>query len=193
MRCAAKFANQTTPSWPTKPALAIAPLAITPTDENGERLPAFAPLATISAVSSGGTRTRSPIVIASGASSATVEMAPGPIDDSAQASRKTKRGISFASPRASRITRAASAPSVPLVSAIAKSSVTPASVRNSETGKPAITASGRMPAPYTPMSQANVIASHPTLMRDVIDTTRATTSASRERTAGVTSVEGLER
>ena len=55
---AAKFANQTRASWPTSPALAMAPLAMMPTEENGERLPALAPLATISAVRNGETPTR---------------------------------------------------------------------------------------------------------------------------------------
>ncbi len=144
--CAAKLANQTLASWPDSPARAIAPLAITPTEENGERLPALAPLATISAISSAGTPMRIPIAIASGATSATVEMAPGPIDDNAQASTKTSTGITRRLPRASRMARVARAPSVPLASAIANSSVTPTSVRNSDTGKPARTMSGRRPA-----------------------------------------------
>ena len=81
-----------------------------------------------------------------GASSATVETAPGPTDETAQAIRKSRIGTTRALPRASWIARWASVWSVPLVSAMAKSSVTPVSVRNSDTGKPAMTASGRSPA-----------------------------------------------
>ena len=124
----------------------MAPLAMMPTEENGERLPALAPLATINAVRNGETPTRWPTAMASGTRSATVEIAPGPTEQSAHATRKRQTGITRALPRASLMARWASPSSVPLVSAIAKSRVTPDNVRKSVTGKPAMTASGRMPA-----------------------------------------------
>ena len=113
--------------------------ATTPTALIGDRFPALAPFATISAVRKRGTPPRVPIAIASGMSSATLEIAPGPIDDSTKALTKNTIGIARALPRAIRTARFASRSSVPFVSASANSSDTPASVRKSDAGKPAIT------------------------------------------------------
>ena len=70
-----------------------------PTLENGERLPALAPLAIISAVRNAGSPSRRPIAMPIGASSATVETAPGPTDETAQAIRKSRTGTTRALPR----------------------------------------------------------------------------------------------
>ena len=124
----------------------MALFAITPTAENGERFPALAPLATMSAVRNGGRPDRSPVAMASGANSATVESAPGPTDDKAQAITKKRIGITRALPRAARTARFASASRLPFVSARENSRVTPVKVRKSEIGKPLMTASGLRPA-----------------------------------------------
>src|SRR4030095_8133341 len=86
--CAAKLANQTLPSCPPIPASLILVLAMTPTELNGERLPALAPFATISAVRKWGTPARFPTTIARGIINATVEIDPGPTDASAPDTRK---------------------------------------------------------------------------------------------------------
>lgn len=142
MRWATKFARNTFPSCPPTPAFAIASFAMMPTAENGERLPAFAPLATMSAVRKTGTPVRAAIVMASGAISATLEMLPGPTLDSAQATAKNTIGMTRTLPRAMRTAPLANRSSVPFVSASANSWVTPASVTKSDTGKPRITTSG---------------------------------------------------
>ncbi len=84
--------------------------------------------------------------MAIGVSSAAVAMLPGPIDDSSAPSTKNMIGIVPAFPRQTRTAWCASCDSVPFDCAMANSSVTPASVRNSWLGKPAITAlTGRPP------------------------------------------------
>src|SRR3954471_9195813 len=114
------FAAITLPGWPPSPACAILVLAMTPTALIGDRLPALAPLATISAVRKYGIRARALIAMASGATSATLETAPGPTAEIAQAIAKNIGGSSGARPPISRTARFARLARVPLVSAAAK-------------------------------------------------------------------------
>ena len=74
------------------------------------------------------------------------DAARGPTDDKGQAAGKNRSGRARWLPRATRVARVASASGVPLVSATPKSSVMPVSEMKRETGKPAMTASGRRPA-----------------------------------------------
>ena len=110
-----------------------------PVGANGESAPALAPLPTMMAIRKSGIFDRTAVDIASGASSAAVEMLPGPIDDSDAPSTKNITGIKPRLPRqiptACRVSRS----SVPFDCASANSSVTPVSVRNSWLGKPPIT------------------------------------------------------
>ena len=85
------------------------------------------------------------VVIAIGATSAAVEMLPGPIDARPAASRKYMIGTTPRWPRQIRTAWCATRSSVPLHCAIVKSRVTPASVRNSAVGKPFITVATGMP------------------------------------------------
>ena len=114
-------------------------LAMTPTALVGDRFPALAPLATIRAVRTRGTPAVNPTAIASGASSATVDTAPGPTEESRPAPRKNTNGTRRGSPPANLTARCATRSSVPLTSAIENRSVTPTSVRNSDEGNPAVT------------------------------------------------------
>ena len=113
---------------------------MTPVGANGESAPAWAPLPSISAVRNGGTPAWAPTAMPIGASSAAVAMLPGPIDDRNSATTKNITGMTPALPRHSVTARAASRCSVPLTLAMPKSSVTPASVMKSATGKVPITA-----------------------------------------------------
>ena len=119
---------------------------MTPIELIGDRLPAFAPLATISEVRNTGTPALKPIAIASGTTSATLEIAPGPTAEITQGIAKNISGIRRARPRVQRTAPCASRSSVPFTSAAAKSSVRPVSVRNSDDGKPRMTASAVSPA-----------------------------------------------
>ena len=74
-------------------------LAITPTALSGDRLPALAPLATISAVRNAGMPVRRPIAIASGATSATLAIAPGPSVATTPAIAKMMSGTARTLPR----------------------------------------------------------------------------------------------
>ena len=141
-----KFAAQTAHSCPGSPALPIAEETITPTALNGDRFPAFAPLPTIRAVSRTGTPARTPAAIASGASSASVAIAPGPSVLIAQASRKKSSGNRPARPPQSRSARCVSAVIVPFACATPKSKVTPSRVMNNDAGNAAISRSGFHPA-----------------------------------------------
>ncbi len=114
-----------------------------PTELNGDRLPALAPLATISAVRNGDIPARAPTAIAIGTTSATLATAPGPTVESPQAMRKNIHGSSATRPRARPSAAIATRCSVPFTSASVNSSVTPASVRNSCAGNPAVTSSTR--------------------------------------------------
>ena len=144
--CAVKFAAHTRHSWPPSPALPIAELTITPTALNGERFPAFAPLPIMSAVSSTGTPARTPANIASGARSASVAIAPGPMVLIPQASTKKRSGRNEERPAVRASERCVSAAMVPFDCATPKSNVTPSSVRKSDEGKAAIIASAFHPA-----------------------------------------------
>ena len=159
-----------------------------PTDENGDRLPAFAPLATISAVSNGGIPTRCPTAIASGASSAVVEIAPGPTEHKTHAAMKTKTGITRALPRggADRAVRQ------PFERAVAfgdgeeqRHAGQRQEKRHREPGHDRI---GPHAGQIDADSPGERSASQPTLMREVIDTARATRRATSDRAAGVTGV-----
>ena len=118
----------------------ITPLTMTPVGANGDRAPAWAPLPSISAVRNGGIPACAPTAIPIGASSAAVAMLPGPIDDRNSATTKNITGMMPALPRHTLTARVARRWSVPLTLAIPNSSVTPASVMKSATGKVPITA-----------------------------------------------------
>ena len=163
----------------------MALFAITPTAENGERFPAFAPLATMSAVRNGGRPERSPVAIASGANSATVESAPGPTDDKAQAIDEEEDG------NHARI--AARGPNRPIrqrfqASVRVSQGEQQGDTRQGEEERNRKAAHDRVGPRNRPhrrrSSHAKHRASHPTLIRDVIDRPRAMTSATRERTSG---------
>ena len=160
-------------------------LAITPTALSGDRLPALAPLATTSATRSGGTPARMPIAIPSGATSATLAMAPGPTVDTAQAATNRTMGTTRALPRARPTSRRASTATVPFSSASANSSVTPVSVTKSVVGKPARMPSAPSPA-YRPTAQARGMAISPTFTREVKLMTIAAKRARSEAAAGLT-------
>ena len=119
---------------------------MTPTALMGDRFPAFAPLPTMRAVRSAGIPAATPIAIASGATSAVAEMAPGPSVETPHASRNTSGGSSAALPRHIRTARRVTASIVPLVCETPKSSDTPSTVRNSDEGKVCINASAFHPA-----------------------------------------------
>ena len=80
-------------SWSPRPAAAIRELAMMPTALIGEKLPAFPPFATISAVSIGGSCTRAPMTMASGTTSAMAGTAPGPTAENANVRMKNISGI----------------------------------------------------------------------------------------------------
>ena len=86
------MAIQTFASWPPTPASAILVLAMIPMALMGERLPALAPFATASAVRKRGTPARVAAAIAIGIRSATAMIAPGPTDDSANATPNSSSG-----------------------------------------------------------------------------------------------------
>ena len=71
---------------------------MTPTALTGDRLPAFAPLVTASAVRKGGIPARRATAIAMGATRATLAIAPGPTVETAQAMKKRRMGSTLASP-----------------------------------------------------------------------------------------------
>ena len=122
------------------------PLTMMPVGANGERAPALAPLPTMIAIRKSGMPARAAVAMAIGVSSAAVAMLPGPIDESSAPSTKNMIGIVPAFPRQTRTAWWVSCDSVPFDCAMANSSVTPASVRKSWLGKPAITVlTGRPP------------------------------------------------
>ncbi len=86
-----------------------------------------------------------PTAMPIGASSAAVAMLPGPIDESTRATTKNITGMMPALPRQTATARAARRCSVPLTFAMPKSSVTPASVMKSGTGKAPMTSAYFMP------------------------------------------------
>src|SRR5207247_10054998 len=119
-----------------------------------------------------------------GETRATVSAAPGPTLASALARRKNRTGRTHAFPPQREAARRARASRVPLTSARAKRKVTPARVTKRADGKPAATTSGERPAAKTPTSQARARAARPTLMRDVQESTIATSSAPSDQAAG---------
>ena len=125
---------------------AISPFTMIPVGANGDSDPAFAPFPTMMAIRNSGMFALIAVVIAIGATRAAVEMLPGPIDARLAASRKYMIGTTPRWPRQIRTAWCATRSSVPLHCAIVKSSVTPASVRNSALGNPAMTASTLIPA-----------------------------------------------
>ena len=179
-----KLAAQTFHSCPPSPTSAIRVFAMIPTALSGDRLPALAPLATISAVRNGGIDAAGAIAKASGAISATLGIAPGPAVETRHAATNMIGGSSRARPLASAASRPARLPMVPFPSASENSSVTPASVTKSEVGKPAMTASGARPA-YVPTIQASGMATRPTFNRDAKLMTMAASRASSDASAGL--------
>jgi hypothetical protein len=143
---AAKLAAHTDHSWPPRPASRIRCCTSTPTALVGDRLPAFAPFPTINAVRNTGSPTLAAIAMAGGATSAVAEIAPGPIVETVQASRKKSGGRSMARPRHNRTARLVSASIVPFACETPKSSDTPSRVRKSDEGKVCISASAFHPA-----------------------------------------------
>ena len=158
---------------------------MSPTELNGDRLPAFAPFATISAINSGDTPAVALVAIASGAMSAVAAMAPGPRLEATPASPKNSQGNAAVRPRHARTARSVSAASVWLRSAAPNNNVTPNRVRKSDDGNAAMSASTFHPAANVATSQASAIASTPTLMRDVRLSTMTASSATSESDAGV--------
>ncbi len=115
------------------------PVTMMPVGATGDSEPDVAPWPTMIAMRNAGIRARAATVIAIGAMSAVVAMCPGPTDASTQPSAKNMTGTRPALPRHKRSARSATFVSVPFCWAWVNSNVTPASVRNNETGKPAIT------------------------------------------------------
>ncbi len=115
------------------------PLTMTPVGAKGESAPAWAPFPTISVIRNGEMPACAPTAMPIGARIAAVEMLPGPMVESPSAIAKNMKGMSPAFPPQMCTALAASRPSVPLALAMPKSSVTPASVRNSCTGNVPIT------------------------------------------------------
>ena len=164
-RWAMALAAKTFASWPGRPASAMRELAMMPTALRGERLPALAPFATMSAPMNGEKRSCIETAAARGATRATLGTAPGPTAATAKATRNSSQGTIRPSPRASRTARSASRARVPLASLRAKSSVTPSRVRKSDAGKAAATASGLPPGTSRPSTKASPMAARPTFTR----------------------------
>jgi hypothetical protein len=98
------------------------------------------------AIRKGEIRIFSAVAIAIGASKPVVAILPGPADASTAPSAKYMIGTTPTRPRHRRIALCATMSSVPLTCACANSSVTPDSVRNRSTGKPAVTSrNGKSP------------------------------------------------
>ncbi len=117
-----------------------------PVGASGDSEPELQPLPTMIAIRNGEMFIRSAVAIAIGASRPVVAMLPGPADASAAPSTKYMIGTSPTRPRHSRTALCATMSSVPFTRAWLNSSVTPASVRNRSTGKPAVTSrSGKCP------------------------------------------------
>ena len=125
--------------------MSIRPVTMMPVGANGDSAPACAPLPTMIAIRNGGIAARAATAIAIGASIAAVATLPGPSDAMTQPSTKNMTGMSPALPRQMRTAACAMRSSVPFNCACVNSSVTPASVRNSCTGKPLITSLRLMP------------------------------------------------
>ena len=125
--------------------MSISPFTMTPVGANGESDPDWAPLPTMMIIRNAGMAARPATAIAIGASSAAVDTFPGPSEASAAASTKNITGIRPALPRQSCTARCAIRSRVPFSCACENNRVTPASVRNSATGKPAITWLSVMP------------------------------------------------
>ena len=161
----------------------MTPLTMTPVGAIGESDPALAPLPIMIAIRNAGMPTWPATAIPMGAMSAVDEMLPGPIDARTNESRKNIIGITPTLPRQRRTARWAIRSRVPFACACEKRSVTPARVRNSRVGKPAITSLALMPARKTPTTHASAMARKPTCRRMVQLTMMATASAPSERVA----------
>src|SRR5687767_1437271 len=123
-----------------------------------------------------------------GATSATLTMAPGPSVAMSPAMRNSRSGTSRLRPCASPRSRPASSATLPLTSASVNNSVTPARVMKSAPGNAARTA-GDCPA-YAATAQASGIASSPTLTRDVQLRTMAAIRAQTEASEGLMRARG---
>ena len=167
-------------STPPRPIRLIRPSAMMPFGANGDSVPASTPWPAMIAMRSGGTPAWPAMAIAGGASRALAGVAPAPMVERMRPSAKNMIGRTPACPRHSRTARAVSRASVPLHSAMLKSSVTPTSVMNSETGNPMSTASADIPPRNTPTTSARASDSTPTLIVVVRLRVTATTSAPTE-------------
>ena len=107
-----------------------------PVGATGESAPDCAPLPTMIAIRNGGIAARAATAIAIGASIAAVATLPGPSEAMIDPSTKNITGMRPALPRQMRTAACATRSSVPFNCACVNISVTPASVRNSCTGKP---------------------------------------------------------
>ena len=152
----------------------------------GDRLPAFAPFPTISAISSIGALARCASPMASGASNAVVAIAPGPLVEIRHASTNTNGGSNAARPRNNRTPRCVTACIVPLACAIPNNKVTPSSVKKSDEGKVAITCSTFQSAANSAIGHASATANTPTFTRDVRLTATTSSSANSDSSAGLT-------
>ena len=122
-----------------RPTSAIMLLTMTPVGAIGDNEPALAPFPTMIATRNAGMPTCPATAIAIGAMIAVEAMFPGPTEASTNANTKNIIGMMPTLPRQYRTARRAIRSSVPFACACENNRVTPASVRNSRVGKPAIT------------------------------------------------------
>ena len=148
-------------SMSVTPILLIKPVLTTPVGATGENAPAFAPVATIMAISRGLIFDLADNCIATGAIKRVAAILPGPIADKINDKKKIETGSSFVFPPILDIKESVNFESVPLVEAIPKNSVIPTSIRNRFDGKRLVTSFSFIPRTIIPMINAKTILTTP--------------------------------